>query len=71
MDDGGDACTVHAALIGVDFAAVLQDRTVVMRSDKDYGGDARTVQAALDEADTIYCTGSAFAAMLHDMTVVT
>ena len=56
---------------GSAFAAVLQDRTVVMRSDKDYGGDARTVQAALDEADTIYCTGSAFAAMLHDMTVVT
>ena len=48
------------------FAAVLKDGAVVIWSVQDYGGDSRTVQAALIGVDTIYSTHRAFAAVLKD-----
>ena len=56
------------------FAAVVKDGTVLTwptSGGSDYGGDSRSVQAALSAVDKIYSTGYAFAAVVKDGTVVT
>ena len=44
-----------------------KDGTVVTWGDQNFGGDSRTVQAALIGVDTIYSTNSAFAAVLKEV----